>query len=204
MITMEFLITCLVLVLIPGSGVLYTVATSLARGPRSSVVAAFGCTLGILPHLAATVLGLAAILHTSAVVFQVLKLVGAAYLLYLAVQTWRNRGGFALEESDDGEGSGNLVVRAILLTILNPKLSLFFLAFLPQFVTVGAEQATTQLVVLSAVFMAMTFAVFAGYGFLANLFRRAVMESPRVQSWLRRGFASTFAALGAKLALAER
>lgn len=204
MITMEFLITCLVLVLIPGSGVLYTVATSLARGPRSSVVAAFGCTLGILPHLAATVLGLAAILHTSAVVFQVLKLVGAAYLLYLAVQTWRNRGGFALEERDDGEGSGNLVVRAILLTILNPKLSLFFLAFLPQFVTVGAEQATTQLVVLSAVFMAMTFAVFAGYGFLANLFRRAVMESPRVQGWLRRGFASTFAALGAKLALAER
>lgn len=204
MITMEFLITCLVLVLIPGSGVLYTVATSLARGPRSSVVAAFGCTLGILPHLAATVLGLAAILHTSAVVFQVLKLVGAAYLLYLAVQTWRNRGGFALEESDDGEGSGNLVVRAILLTILNPKLSLFFLAFLPQFVTVGAEQATTQLVVLSAVFMAMTFAVFAGYGFLANLFRRAVMESPRVQGWLRRGFASTFAALGARLALAER
>ncbi len=204
MITVEFLITSLIVVLIPGTGVVFTVSTGLLRGRRASVFAAFGCTAGIVPHLLATVLGLAALMHTSAVAFQMLKYAGVVYLLYLAYATWRDKSAFVVEGTPSGSTAMGLMVKAILLNILNPKLTIFFLAFLPQFVEQGASSPLAQLLLLSGVFMAMTFAVFVVYGLLAHTFRRAVIESPRVQSWLRRGFAVTFAGLGAQLALSER
>ncbi len=204
MFTTEFLITSLIVVLIPGTGVVFTVSMGLAQGRSASFFAAVGCTLGIVPHLLATVLGLAAIMHTSALAFQVLKYCGVAYLLYLAVATWRDRSAFAVQAAQGRRGALGLVVKAFLLNILNPKLTIFFLAFLPQFVAPGAQSPLLQLLGLSGVFMAMTFVVFVLYGFLAHAFRRAVIESPRVQSWLRRGFAGAFAGLGAQLALTER
>ncbi len=203
MFTAEFLVTSLIVVLIPGTGVVFTVSTGLAQGRRASLLAAFGCTLGILPHLLATVLGLAAVMHASALAFQVLKFAGVAYLFYLAVATWRDRGAFVVQQVQSRQAS-RLVIKAFLLNILNPKLTIFFFAFLPQFVVPGAASPLSQLLGLSAVFMAMTFVVFVAYGFLAHAFRTAVIESPRVQSWLRRGFASAFAGLGAQLALSER
>ncbi len=201
MISLEFLVTSLVVVLIPGTGVLFAVSTGLVRGRRASVLAALGCTLGIVPHLMATVLGLAAVMHASAVAFQVLKYAGVAYLFYVAYSTWRDESAFAVDESLSGSSGAGLVAKAFLLNILNPKLTIFFLAFLPQFVPPEAGEPLLQLLVLSAIFMAMTFVVFVIYGFLAHLFRRKVVQSPRVQAWLRRGFAATFAGLGAKLAL---
>jgi threonine/homoserine/homoserine lactone efflux protein len=204
MITVEFLVTSLIVVLIPGTGVIFTVSTALLQGRKASVFAALGCTAGIVPHLVATVLGLAALMHTSAVAFQMLKYAGVAYLLYLAYATWRDKSAFAVEATPSGQSARGIVVRAILLNILNPKLTIFFLAFLPQFVEQGASSPLPHLLLLSVVFMAMTFAVFVGYGLLAHAFRRAVIESPRVQRWLRRGFASAFAGLGAQLALSER
>jgi threonine/homoserine/homoserine lactone efflux protein len=203
MITFDFLLTSLVVVLIPGTGVLFTVSTGLTRGRRASVFAALGCTAGILPHLLAAVLGLAAVLHMSAVAFQALKLAGAAYLLFLAYATWHDKAALAVDSAQLAASAGSLVTRAFLLNILNPKLSIFFLAFLPQFVTPGAESPLAQMLTLSAVFMAMTFVVFVAYGLLANAFRHAVIESPRVQAWLRRGFSAAFAGLGANLALAD-
>jgi threonine/homoserine/homoserine lactone efflux protein len=204
MFTAEFLITSLIVVLIPGTGVVFTVSTGLTQGRRASVFASLGCTLGIVPHLLATVLGLAAVMHTSAVAFQVLKVAGVAYLFYLAVATWRDRSAFAVDDHPGGAGALDLVVKAFLLNILNPKLTIFFLAFLPQFVQPGSNSPLLQLLGLSAVFMAMTFGVFVVYGLLAHAFRKAVIESPRVQAWLRRGFAGAFAGLGTQLALSER
>lgn len=204
MITLEFLITSLVVVLVPGTGVVYTVSTGLTRGRRASVYAALGCTAGILPHLLATVLGLAAVMHTSALAFQVLKFAGVAYLFYLAVATWRDRSAFSVDGSMSKVSSPGLVLKAFLLNILNPKLTIFFLAFLPQFVDPASAQPLVHLLVLSAVFMAMTFVVFVVYGFLAHAFRRLVIDSARVQSALRYGFAAAFAALGARLAASER
>ena len=205
MITAEFLVTSLIVVLIPGTGVVFTVSTGLLRGRKASVFAAFGCTMGIVPHLLATVLGLAALMHTSAVAFQVLKYAGVVYLFYLAYATWRDKSAFAVEGGvTSGASPGALIVKAILLNILNPKLTIFFLAFLPQFVDQSAPSPLGQLLLLSGVFMAMTFAVFVFYGLLAHAFRKAVIESPRVQSWLRRGFAAAFAGLGTQLALSER
>jgi threonine/homoserine/homoserine lactone efflux protein len=204
MFTAEFLITSLIVVLIPGTGVVFTVSTGLVHGRRASLFASVGCTLGIVPHLLATVLGLAAVMHTSALAFQVLKVAGVAYLLYLAVATWRDRSAFAVEAVHAKAGAIGLITKAFLLNILNPKLTIFFLAFLPQFVEPGAASPLLQLLGLSAVFMAMTFAVFVVYGLLAHAFRTAVIESPRVQAWLRRVFAGAFAGLGAQLALTER
>jgi threonine/homoserine/homoserine lactone efflux protein len=203
MVSIEFLVTSLVVVLIPGTGVLYTVSIGISRGRRASVWAALGCTAGIVPHLMATVLGLAAVMHASAVAFQVLKFAGVAYLFYVAVATWRDRSAFAVGDESPGSERG-WVVKAFLLNILNPKLTIFFLAFLPQFVDPAAGRPLLQLLLLSGVFMAMTFAVFVVYGFVAHAVRRRVIDSPAVQRWLRMGFAAAFAALGAKLATSDK
>ena len=204
MLSMNFLITCLIVVLIPGTGVIFTVSTGLMAGKRASVFAALGCTAGIIPHLLASILGLSALLHTSALAFEALKFAGAAYLLYLAYATWRDRSAFAVNDTPTATTARGLMLRGFLLNILNPKLTIFFLAFLPQFVTPASTAPALQMLVLSGVFMAMTFAVFVVYGLLANVFRRAVIESPRVQNWLRRSFAAAFAGLGLNLALTQR
>jgi threonine/homoserine/homoserine lactone efflux protein len=203
MISPQFLITSLVVVLVPGTGVIYTVSTGLLRGRKASVYAALGCTAGIVPHLLATVLGLAAVMHTSALAFQALKYAGAAYLLYVAYATWRDKSAFAVEGSVASVSGPGLAMKAFLLNILNPKLTIFFLAFLPQFVDPSAGKPLAQLLLLSAVFMAMTFVVFVVYGFVAHSFRKLVIESARVQRCLRCGFAAAFAALGAKLAFTD-
>lgn len=204
MFSLEFLITSFIVVLIPGTGVIYTVSTVLVHGQKASLFAALGCTAGIVPHLLATVLGLAAVMHTSALAFQILKYAGVIYLFYIAVATWRDTSAFAINGTASASSALGLVAKAFLLNIFNPKLTIFFLAFLPQFVQPGTPEPLFQLIVLSATFMAMTFGVFVLYGLLAHVFRTAVIESPRVQAWLRRGFAATFAGLGVNLALTEK
>ena len=204
MITLNFLVTSLIVVLIPGTGVVYTISTGLTLGRRASIFAALGCTAGIVPHLLATVLGLSAVMHTSAVAFQALKYVGAVYLFYLAYATWRDKTAFAVDKTSSQATARKLITKAFLINILNPKLTIFFLAFLPQFIARDAPAPLLQLLTLSGVFMAMTFAVFVVYGYLANAFRRAVIESPRIQAWLRRGFAAAFAGLAVNLAFSER
>jgi threonine/homoserine/homoserine lactone efflux protein len=204
MISVEFLVTSLVVVLIPGTGVIFTVSTGIAQGRTASLWAALGCTLGILPHLLATVLGLAAVMHTSAMAFQILKIAGVLYLLYIAYATWQDKTAFAIDPMARKVTALRLVIRAMLLNVLNPKLTIFFLAFLPQFVNVESPSSLHQLLLLSGVFMAMTFAVFVVYGVMAHAFRTVVIESSVVQSWLRRSFAAAFAGLGANLALSER
>ncbi|KWV52819.1 lysine transporter LysE [Bradyrhizobium macuxiense] len=202
--TWSFLLTTLIVVASPGTGVLYTLAVALTRGSRASIAAAFGCTLGIVPQMLAAMLGLAAILHTSAVAFAALKWCGVVYLLYMAGQALREHGALAVNTEVEPRSSGRVIVTAILINILNPKLSIFFLAFLPQFIAVDEDHPLTRMVELSGVFMAMTFAVFALYGLFAASVRDRVVTRPKVMAWLRRSFAAGFAVLGAKLAFAER
>jgi len=202
--SLDFLITSLIVIVSPGTGVLFTLAAGLSRGRRASVVAAFGCTLGIVPHIAAAVLGLAAVLHTSAVAFQTLKVLGVAYLIYMAWMTLKEHGTLKVETDTRVKSSRDVIVSAILVNILNPKLSIFFLAFLPQFIAADEVHPLRRMLELSAAFMAMTFAVFALYGLFAGLVRDRVVSRPRVMTWLRRLFAGGFALLGAKLAFAER
>jgi threonine/homoserine/homoserine lactone efflux protein len=200
---MAFLLTSLVVVASPGTGVLYTLAAGLSSGRRASVIAAFGCTLGILPHMAAAIVGLAALLYTSTLAFEAVKYLGVAYLLYMAWKTLRERGALDVNETGD-RASRDVIFSAIAINLLNPKLSLFFFAFLPQFVAADGPDRVPRMLELSAVFMLMTFVVFAGYGLLAASVRRHVISRPGLLTWMRRCFAGAFVALGLKLALAER
>lgn len=200
MMSIEFLIISLIVVLIPGTGVLFTISTGLVQGRKASIYAALGCTVGIVPHLLATIFGLAAIMHTSALAFEVLKFAGVLYLFYLAYMTWKDKSGFEAQAISSRSSALSLATKAFLLNILNPKLTIFFLAFLPQFVSPETTSPLSDMLVLSAVFMLMTFVVFVIYGLLAHGFRHSVIESHRVQTWLRRGFALTFAGLGIQLA----
>ncbi|MFM7332009.1 MAG: LysE family translocator [Brachymonas sp.] len=204
MITLDFLITSFIVVLITGTGAVFTVSNGLMRGRRAGLWAALGCTLGIVPHLVATILGLAAIMHTSALAFSVLKYAGVAYLLYLAYATWQDRSGFSFDAAPQEANAAQLVGKAILLNLLNPKLTIFFLAFLPQFVSPQATSPLAQMLLLSSIFMGMTFVVFAAYGLLAHGFRRVVMNLQAVQNWMRRSFAAAFAGLGLNLAFTEQ
>jgi len=202
-VTIGFLLTSLIVIVSPGTGVLYTLAAGLSRGSRASVVAAFGCTLGILPHMTAAILGLAALLHTSALAFQTLKYLGVAYLLYMAWHALREKGALRIDREFGARSAIQVTVTAILINILNPKLSMFFLAFLPQFVNADEPHPLAHMVALSLVFMALTFIVFVGYGLFAAKVRAHVISRPTVLKWMRRSIAAAFVALGVKLALAE-
>ncbi|GAA2270305.1 LysE family translocator [Nonomuraea roseoviolacea subsp. roseoviolacea] len=199
----EFLLTTLVIVVTPGTGVLYTMAAGLARGGRAGMVAALGCTLGIVPHMAAAVTGLAAVLHASALAFQVLKYLGVAYLLFMAVMTLRERGALSVEPETAPRPAGRVVASGVLVNLLNPKLSIFFFAFLPQFVSTDEPAALARMLELSGVFMLVTFVAFCGYGWFAAAIRGQVVSRPAVMAWMRRVFAGAFVALGVKLALTE-
>jgi threonine/homoserine/homoserine lactone efflux protein len=203
-LSIEFLLTSLIIVASPGTGVLYTLAAGLSRGSRASVVAAFGCTLGIVPHMAAAVLGLAALLHASAVAFETLKYLGVAYLLYMAWRTLREHGALRVESGVRARSALRVTVDAVLINILNPKLSIFFFAFLPQFVSNDEADPLAHMLGLSGVFMLLTFVIFVGYGLCAAAVRHHVISRPRVLAWMRRTFAAAFVMLGAKLALTER
>ena len=202
--SIDFLVTSLIFAISPGIGVLYTLAAGLSRGVRASIVAALGCTLGIVPHMAAAILGLAALLHTSALAFQILKYLGVAHLLYMAWSTLKEHGALRVEKDVTPRSAAQVIVSGILVNILNPKLSIFFLAFLPQFVSAGEAHPLSRMLELSAAFMLITFVVFVGYGIFAASVRNHVVSRPQVMTWMRRTFAGAFAALGAKLALADR
>lgn len=202
--TPEFLITTLVIVASPGTGVLYTLAAGLTRGARASILAAFACTLGIIPHMAAAITGLAALLHTSALAFEIIKYLGVAYLLYMAWATLREKGALSVDTDSAPKSVRQVLVSGILINILNPKLSIFFFAFLPQFVPSNATNALPQMLELSGVFMLLTFVIFAIYGVFAAAVRQHIVTRPRVLTWMRRTFAAAFVALGARLALTER
>ena len=202
--SIDFLLTTLIVVMSPGTGVLYTLAAGLSRGPQASIVAAFGCTLGIVPHMAAAILGVAALLHASALAFQTLKYLGVAYLLYMAWNTLKEHGALEIDGDAPVKAGHQVIVEAILINLLNPKLSIFFFAFLPQFVPIDEAHPLPRMLFLSGIFMLVTFVVFVGYGLFASAVRRHVISRPRILAWMRRTFAAAFVALGVKLALAER
>ena len=202
--SIDYLITSIIVILLPGTGVIYTLAIGLGQGFRASIAAAFGCTLGILPAALASIVGLAAILHTSALAFQVLKYLGIAYLLYMAWSILRDNGTLQVDENRTKTSTLRTIANGMFLNVLNPKLSLFFMAFLPQFLPTNAASTTASLVLLAAIFMALTFVVFVGYGACASMARQYVISRPNVMTWCKRTFAASFGLLSVKLALTER
>ncbi|WP_234385282.1 LysE family translocator [Paracidovorax avenae] len=200
----EFLATSLIVIATPGTGALMTLAAALSRGRRAAVVTALGCTLGIVPHILAAITGLATLLAASPAAFATLRYAGAAYLLYMAWMTARADGPLQPASLPGALSSGQAVREAILVNALNPKLSLFFLAFLPQFIDAGGARPTLRMLELSLVFMALTFAVFAVYGLLAASVRDRILSRPGVLQWIRWSFAAAFCLLAARIAWPHR
>ena len=204
MLSLEFLVTSFVVVLVPGTGVVYSVSTGLIQGRRASVFAALGGVAGIVPHLLATILGLAAVLHTSALAWQVLKYAGALYLFYIAWCTWRDRSALAVDAASVGVSGWSIVVKAVLLNVLNPKLTIFFLAFLPQFANPSLGPVAPQIFVFGAVFIVATFLVFGSIAIFSGVFGNLLLRSARGQRWLNRITAIVFVGLAVKLATSQR
>jgi threonine/homoserine/homoserine lactone efflux protein len=202
-INAEFLLASLVVVLIPGTGVIYTITTGLTLKWRASIAAAIGCTLGIVPHILASILGLSALLNMSAQVFSALKIAGAMYLLYLAWNMWREAGTLEINKKSTGSNITQIVIKAIAINLLNPKLTIFFFAFLPLFVSKDSASPTLEMVTLSAVFMGMTFLIFALYGILASGISAYLINSSRAVKRLQQAFAAVLAIFAVKLALSE-
>jgi len=199
----EFLFTSFIVVLLPGTGVLYTMAIGLGRGFRPSIAAALGCTLGIVPAAFASIIGLAAVFHTSAIAFLVVKYVGVAYLLYMAWSILNNDNILSVKENTTAQTHFRTAINGTLLNVFNPKLSLFFLAFLPQFVPAEHSGSLIYMAYLAAVFMLMTFLIFVLYGAFASAARRYVIGQPKIMLWIKRLFAGTFGLLGLRLALSD-
>ncbi len=197
----QFFLTALVVVLIPGTGVVYTLAIGLGQGRGAAIWAALGCTFGIVPHLAAAVLGVAAVLHASALLFTAVKFAGVAYLLWLAFQALKGGGALNVQANTTTEAGWRIARRGALINILNPKLSIFFLALLPPFLSGNPATVTAEMIGLGAAFMLMTFVIFAVYGTFAAAARTWILSSGRLMRWLNRSFAAVFAALAGRLAL---
>jgi threonine/homoserine/homoserine lactone efflux protein len=202
--TPEFFLTSLVVVLIPGTGAVYTITTGLTLKWRASIAAAIGCTLGIVPHILASILGLSALLNMSAQVFSVLKIAGAMYLLYLAWHMWREAGTLEINKKSTETNATQIVIKAIAINLLNPKLTIFFFAFLPLFVSKNSSSPVIEMITLSAVFMSMTFFIFALYGILASGISAYLMNSSKAVKRLEQAFAMILAAFAVKLALSEK
>lgn len=200
----EYLITSFIVVVAPGTGVIYTIAIGLSRGAAASVVAAIGCTFGIVPHMTAAIAGLAALLHANAVLFQTLKWAGILYLLYLAWSIMKDEGPIQFDTTTTAESYPKVAIAGFLINILNPKLSIFFLAFLPQFMPTGTVSPVGHMLILSAVFMAMTFGVFVCYGRFASKVRDHVERTPALITWMKRGLSAAFISLGIRLAFESR
>jgi threonine/homoserine/homoserine lactone efflux protein len=202
-VTIAFLLTSLVIVAMPGPGAIYTIAAGLQRGRRASLIAALGCTLGIVPHVIAAITGLAAVLYASAVAFQTIKYAGVAYLLFLAWQSWRDKTPLEVHNTDAPPSAGRVISQAVLINLLNPKLTIFFFVFLPQFVHPNEPNALQHMLMLSGVFMILTLLVFAAYGIFAAALRRRVLGRPSLVTLIRRMFAGSYVALAGRLALPE-
>jgi len=194
----DYLLTALVVCVSPGIGVVYTLSMALGGGLRAGFWAALGCTMATVLHMLVAMAGLAALLHASALLFQAVKFAGAAYLLWMAWSVLRDRAGMSVAPAVPMPAS-RIVRRAVVLNLLNPKLPLFFMAFLPQFMP--ADSGAALMAELGAGFSAVTFLTFLGYAGLAAGGRDALLASGRVMRWLRRAFAASFAALGLRLAM---
>lgn len=204
MFTPEFLLTSLIVVLIPGTGAVYTITTGITLKWRASLAAAIGCTLGILPHILASVLGLSAVLNMSAQAFSILKLAGSAYLLYLAWNMWREAGKLDLDRKNAETSFSQIILKAIAINLLNPKLTIFFLAFLPLFVSKDSSAPTLEMILLSMVFMLITFVVFALYGLLSSGISAYLIKSSQAVKRMQQAFAAILAGFAVQLALSEK
>ncbi len=202
MFNISFLVTSLVVIIIPGTGVIYTITTSLSSNKQRAILAAFGCTLGIIPHITAAILGISAVMNTGAIIFKIIKIIGIIYLLYISLGLLRNKKLIEIQDKDK-ENYINIIIKAVLINLLNPKLTLFFFSFLPQFIDINDENSKIKMISLGLIFMVLTFIIFCIYGLLANLFKKVLMKSPIILKRIEQSFGILLIGFAGKLAFED-
>lgn len=204
-VSVEFLLTSLIVCVVPGTGVVYTISSSIGGGWRRGLFAAIGCTLGVVPHILAATLGLSGLMQTGAVAFEVVRWAGVVYLLFIGISIIREGGALQIEDRDAAaESSGAIVRRGIFLNLLNPKLTLFFFAFLPQFLDRPPNLADPRMMGLGATFMVMTLGVFVVYAATSAAVRNRIMAAPGILKWVRRSLGALVVGFAARLATTDR
>lgn len=199
-----FLGASVALTIAPGPDNTFIVAQGIAQGRKAAIVTALGMCSGVSVHTTAAALGISAILYSSATAFQILKYAGAAYLLFLAWKSLKEQQVLLPRDMADGRSFWLLFRRGFLMNVINPKVALFFLAFLPQFVSPGSDTASVQMFLLGLLFMAQAVVVFSVIGWLSGSVGAVILKRPRLARWFGRLTAGVFASLGIRLALAER
>lgn len=202
----EFWLTSLVVAVVPGTGVLYTVSSSISGGWRRGLFAAIGCTFGVVPHVFAAMVGLSGVMQAGAVAFEAVRWAGVVYLVFMGVSMIRDSGAMRLERDRDArtEPTGSVVRRGILLNLLNPKLTVFFFAFLPQFLDTPPGLLDTRLAGLGGAFMVVTLAVFLVYAWVSAAVRERVLAAPVVLKWVQRSLGTLLVGFAARLAVTDR
>ena len=188
----------------PGPDIIYVATRGAAQGARAGVAAAAGLCTGIVGHTALCAAGLSAVLAGSAVAFTAIKIAGAIYLIWLGIAMWRASGRIDLSERGPRQPLGAIYRQSVAMNLLNPKVALFFLAFLPQFVSPGGAPVALQLAVLGIIFMAVSFVVMAGAGILGAQLRRLLARRQRAGRWAEIAAGAVLVGLGIRLALESR
>ncbi|MGD0586841.1 MAG: LysE family translocator [Oryzomonas sp.] len=198
-----FLGASIALSLAPGPDNIFVVTQGIARGRKAAIVTALGMCSGISVHTTAAAFGISALFYSSLVAFTIIKYAGAAYLLYLAWRTLRERAAIRLAKADDRPGAA-LFKRGFIMNVLNPKVAMFFLAFLPQFVTPKASHFALQMLFLGFIFMLQAIVIFCLIGYFSGSIGNLILTRPRIGKYLDFMTAGVFTSLGIRLALAER
>lgn len=202
--TYTFILTSFIIILLPGTGVMYTISTGLIKGKRMSIIAALGCTLGIIPHLITSICLSSLLLKMNAQAFFILKILGGLYLLYLGIGMLKSKADLNFNNtSATGKESSNtlttIITRGILINLLNPKLTLFFFSFLPQYISTNSDNYIKISFLLGLAFMFITFIVFIGYGLLAGLTKSFFVNSPKRVQCIQNVFGIIFIIFAVKL-----
>jgi len=198
-----FLGASVALTLAPGPDNIFVITQGIARGRKPAIVTALGMCSGISVHTTAAAFGISAVFYSSVIAFNAVKFAGAAYLLYLAYKTLRSRSGITLATADDRNAKA-LFKRGFIMNVLNPKVAMFFLAFLPQFVTPDTAYFPFWMLLLGFIFMVQAIVIFSLIGYFSGSIGSFILARPRIARYFDYLTAGVFASLGIRLALAER
>lgn len=201
--SVEFFLVSLILAIVPGTGVVFTLACAMSQGLRGAIWGAVAGAVGVIPHLVAAGLGLSALLLAYPAIYDGLRILGGAYLLWLALQAWRQRHS-ALEAGSVSASGARIVAQGALINLLNPKLTLFFVSFLPQFVPATDPAPMLTMGLMGLVLVAQTFVVFLVYGAVAARAGDLLRRRPRIMTLFHTAIATLFAGLGLRVILAGR
>jgi threonine/homoserine/homoserine lactone efflux protein len=200
-IVLAFAVACLVISLVPGPDMMFIMANGIARGRAAGVVSAAGMSTGIAGHTIAAALGLGALLQAAPVALEAVRIAGAVFLIYLAITTLRSAKDVATTATAKfgGRSLRRTYVMAMLVNLSNPKVVLFYVAFLPQFVTVGGWPVPVQFLVMGAMLIVIGFCVDATVGLAAGTLSAVLLRRPAIQRWLNRVSAAIFGGLAVRL-----